>query len=189
MKQAVQDMDVLADSHNIKVLINVLRSNRAACLALGQAFLPQIGRIYSDMLGLYRSVSSIVNEMITSGQHRSLAAVVRTNIFPDSSRSFQQDLRELKTVRKEILVFVSTFFSEADDLDVISHTLLPPLLDNILEDYRTNAPMAREAEVLQVLAIVCVNLQVYPTSFFAVYNSVPNDYVEVEGSISDTTGL
>lgn len=89
--------------------------------------------------------------------------------FPDSGRSFQQDLRDLKAVRKEILVFVSTFIAKADDPDVISHTLLPPLLDAILEDYRTNAPMAREAEVLQVLTTVCINLEVCFTFGLVMY--------------------
>ena len=66
MAQASQDLDVLDDDHNVKVFTNVLRSNTAACLALGQVFLSQLGHLFSDMLGLYRAVSITINEIISS---------------------------------------------------------------------------------------------------------------------------
>lgn len=71
-----------------------------------------------------------------------------------------QSLRDLKPVRKEILILIGTFVSRAEDLDTVRHRLAPPLLDIILDDYRAGAPQAREAEVLRVLDIFLTKLEV-----------------------------
>lgn len=64
MAQAAQNMDVLSSIDNIKVLANVLKTNVAACTSIGSFFLPQLGRIFMDMLGLYKAVSGIISESV-----------------------------------------------------------------------------------------------------------------------------
>jgi exportin-1 len=64
MGQAAQSMDVLSNIENIKILSNVLKTNVSACTSIGSFYLPQIGRIFLDMLGLYKAVSGIVSETI-----------------------------------------------------------------------------------------------------------------------------
>jgi len=64
MAQAAQNMDVLSSSDNIKILSNVLKTNVSACTSIGSFYLPQIGRIFLDMLGLYKAVSGIISETI-----------------------------------------------------------------------------------------------------------------------------
>ena len=64
MAQAAQSMDVLANIDNIKILSNVLKTNVSACTSIGSFYLPQIGRIFLDMLGLYKAVSGIISETI-----------------------------------------------------------------------------------------------------------------------------
>ena len=64
MSQAAQNMDVLSSMDNIKILANVLKTNVAACTSIGPFFLPQIGRIFLDMLGLYKAVSGIISETV-----------------------------------------------------------------------------------------------------------------------------
>lgn len=64
MAQAAQNMDVLSSMDNIKILANVLKTNVAACTSIGSFFLPQIGRVFMDMLGLYKAVSSIISESV-----------------------------------------------------------------------------------------------------------------------------
>lgn len=64
MAQAGQSMDVLSNQENIKVLANVLKTNVSACTSIGGFFLPQIGRIFLDMLGLYKAVSGIISETV-----------------------------------------------------------------------------------------------------------------------------
>lgn len=64
MAQAAQNVDVLNSLDNIKILGNVLKTNVAACTSIGSFFLPQLGRIFLDMLGLYKAVSGVISETI-----------------------------------------------------------------------------------------------------------------------------
>lgn len=64
MAQAAQSMDVLGNTDNIKILANVLKTNVAACTSIGSFYLPQIGRIFMDMLGLYKAVSTVISETV-----------------------------------------------------------------------------------------------------------------------------
>ena len=64
MAQAAQNVDVLSSMDNIKILSNVLKTNVAACTSIGTFYLPQIGRIFLDMLGLYKAVSGIISETV-----------------------------------------------------------------------------------------------------------------------------
>lgn len=71
MAQAAQNMDVLSNMDNIKILSNVLKTNVSACTSIGSFFLPQLGRIFLDMLGLYKAVSGIISETVArDGQSR-----------------------------------------------------------------------------------------------------------------------
>lgn len=66
MAQAAQSLDVLSNDANIKILSNVLKTNVSACIPIGSRFLPQIARIFLDMLGLYKAVSGIISETVSS---------------------------------------------------------------------------------------------------------------------------
>lgn len=86
MAQAAQNMDVLSNNDNIKILANVIKTNVSACTSIGSFYLPQLGRIFLDMLGLYKAVSGIVSETIQKeGLYSSLLLVrytfVNTLIF------------------------------------------------------------------------------------------------------------
>jgi exportin-1 len=64
MAQAAQSIDVLSSPDNIKILANILKTNVSACTSIGSFFLPQLGRIFLDMLGLYKAVSGIISETV-----------------------------------------------------------------------------------------------------------------------------
>jgi exportin-1 len=64
MTQAASNIDVLGNTDNIKILSNVLKTNVAACTSIGSFYLPQIGRVFLDMLGLYKAVSGIISETV-----------------------------------------------------------------------------------------------------------------------------
>ena len=63
-------------------------------------------------------------------------------------------------MKKEILKLMETYVKKAEDLDSITSNFIPPLLDAVLSDYRQNVPMARDAEVLNVMAAIMIRLQV-----------------------------
>ncbi|KAJ3820851.1 CRM1 C terminal-domain-containing protein [Lentinula raphanica] len=139
MAQAAQNMDVLANTENIKILSNVLKTNVSACTSIGSFYLPQIGRIFLDMLGLYKAVSGIISETIAK------EGVIATKT---------PKVRQLRTVKKEILKLMETYIKKAEDLEAVNSNFMPPLLDAILGDYNRNVPTARDAEVLNVMATI-----------------------------------
>jgi exportin-1 len=69
-------------------------------------------------------------------------------------------IRQLRTVKKEILRLNETYIKRAEDLDVINRDFVPPLFDAILGDYTLNVPQARDAEVLNVMATIVTRLGV-----------------------------
>ncbi|THH33915.1 hypothetical protein EUX98_g342 [Antrodiella citrinella] len=139
MSQAAQSMDVLSSMDNIKILANVLKTNVAACTSIGTFYLPQIGRIFLDMLGLYKAVSGIISE-----------SVAREGLIATKTPK----VRQLRTIKKEILKLMETFIRKAEDLETVNNNFMPPLLDAILGDYNRNVPAARDAEVLNVMATI-----------------------------------
>ena len=55
---------------------------------------------------------------------------------------------------------VETYVKKAEDLDGVNVNLIPGLLDAILGDYTRNVPAARDAEVLNVMAVIVSKLGV-----------------------------
>ncbi|EDR11305.1 uncharacterized protein LACBIDRAFT_315997 [Laccaria bicolor S238N-H82] len=139
MAQAAQNMDVLSSNDNIKILSNVLKTNVSACTSIGSFYLPQIGRIFLDMLGLYKAVSGIISETIAK------EGIIATKT---------PKVRQLRTVKKEILKLMETYIKKAEDLEAVNINFMPPLLDAILGDYNRNVPASRDAEVLNVMATI-----------------------------------
>lgn len=66
MQQAAAGVDVLDNADNVKILANVLKTNVAACVAIGPFFLPQLGRIWLDMLGLYGAASNTISDAVAT---------------------------------------------------------------------------------------------------------------------------
>jgi exportin-1 len=64
MQQARSNVDVLNTPDNIKILGNVLKTNVAACSSIGQGYFVQLGKIYFDLMGLYKAVSGLVSDIV-----------------------------------------------------------------------------------------------------------------------------
>ena len=69
-------------------------------------------------------------------------------------------VRQLRTVKKEILKLMETYIKKAEDLEAVNINFMPPLLDAILGDYNRNVPASRDAEVLNVMATIIGRLGV-----------------------------
>lgn len=162
MAQAAQNLDVLSSNDNIKILANVLKTNVSACTSIGSFYLPQIGRIFLDMLGLYKAVSGIISETIAKEgrcfyyYHRKQ----HTHVCLGDMATKTPKIRQLRTVKKEILKLMETYVKKAEDLEAVNANFMPPLLDAILGDYNRNVPNARDAEVLNVMATIIGRLGV-----------------------------
>lgn len=78
-----QNVDILKDPETVRQLGSILKTNVRACKAVGHPFVVQLGRIYLDMLNVYKCLSENISSAIqTNGEQQSL------NIgFNTSSRS------------------------------------------------------------------------------------------------------
>lgn len=144
IQAARSDPNVLQDSDTIKIIGNIMKTNVAACSSIGSYFYPQIGRIYVDMLTMYRAASSLIDESVQRDG----------NIATKMPK-----VRGLRTIKKEILKLITTYVEKADDLEMVHQTIVPQLLEAILLDYKRNVPDAREAEVLAVITVLITKLQ------------------------------
>ncbi|GAA5946562.1 hypothetical protein JCM3775_002139 [Rhodotorula graminis] len=136
--------EILSDPDNIKILSNILKTNTAACSSIGTFFLPQLARIYMDLLGLYTAVSGIISA--TTAEQGLIATKT-------------PKVRGLRTIKKEVLKLVGeTYIRKAEDLDQVNRDLIPPLLEAILGDYKQNIPAARDAEVLSTMVTIVSRL-------------------------------
>lgn len=143
--QAHQNPASLQDGDTIKVIGNIMKTNVAACTSVGSYFYPQIGRIYLDMLNMYRASSGLIDEAV---QREGLVATKMPKV------------RGLRTIKKEILKLINTYIDKADDLRAVHDDLVPGLLDAVLSDYHRNVPDAREPEVLNMMTTVISKLHV-----------------------------
>ena len=154
IQSAHQDPNILQNSETIKVIGNIMKTNVAACSSIGSYFYPQIGRIYVDMLTMYRAASQLIDDSVQRDG----------NIATKMPK-----VRGLRTIKKEILKLITTYVEKADDLEMIHQTLVPQLLEAVLLDYKRNVPDAREAEVLAVITVLITKLQVRWTPLTSKY--------------------
>ncbi|KAJ5995845.1 Exportin-1 [Penicillium waksmanii] len=137
--EANQNAAILQDSNTIKIIGNIMKTNVAACSSIGTYFYSQIGRIYLDMLNMYRASSQLINDAVANDGH----------IAPKTPK-----VRGLRTIKKEILKLIDTYVEKSDDLEMVNANMVPPLLEAVLLDYNRNVPDAREAEVLNVMTTI-----------------------------------
>ncbi|KAK8107104.1 putative nuclear export factor CRM1 [Apiospora kogelbergensis] len=143
IRAATADPTVLQDAETIKIIGNIMKTNVSACSSVGPYFYPQIGRIYLDMLQMYRATSQLISE-----------AVARDgDLAPRMPK-----VRGLRTIKKEILKLIETYVDKAEDLQSVRQQMVPQLLDSVLVDYNRNVPGARDAEVLKAMSTIITKL-------------------------------
>lgn len=143
MALSAQDMEALYNPDNVKILANILKTNVAACTSIGAPFIAQIGRIYMDLLGLYNVTSTLISQQV------SISGLIATKT---------PRVRALKTIKKQVLRLIDTYVGKAVDLDVVYNSMIPPLLEAVLDDYNQNVAEAKEAQVLNVMANIISRL-------------------------------
>jgi exportin-1 len=151
----------LQDSEVIKIVGNIMKTNVAACGSIGSYFYPQIGRIYFDMLTMYRASSQLIDEAV----QRDGKSLLVCNDLPSLTllgniATKMPKVRGLRTIKKEILKLINTYVEKADDREMIHNNIVPKLLEAVLIDYKNNVPDAREAEVLNVMTTIINKLHV-----------------------------
>ncbi|KAF8935515.1 CRM1 C terminal-domain-containing protein [Dissophora ornata] len=143
MEQAKLDVNNLDNTENLKILASVLKTNVSACGSIGPGFLSQLGRIYLDILAVYKAISQLISE-----------SVVKQG--PIALRTPR--VRQMRTVKKEVLRLIETFVDRADDLMEVKKNVIPGVLEAVLGDYQRNVEPAREPEVLSVMSTIVTKL-------------------------------
>ncbi|XP_076244670.1 exportin-1 emb [Calliopsis andreniformis] len=150
ISQASKNVDVLKDQEAVKQLASILKTNVRACKALGHPYVIQLGRIYLDMLNVYKVMSE------------NISAAIALN---GESVMEQSLIKSMRVVKKETLKLISEWVSRTVDHQMVLENFIPPLLDAVLLDYqKTNVHCAREPEVLSAMAIIVNKLEGHITS-------------------------
>ncbi|KAJ8874893.1 hypothetical protein PR048_022783 [Dryococelus australis] len=154
ISQAAKNVDVLKDPDAVKQLASILKTNVRACKALGHPYVNQVffflGRIYLDMLNVYKVMSE------------NISAAIALN---GEMVTKQPLIKSMRVVKKETLKLISDWVSRSNDHTMVLQSFIPPLLDAVLLDYqRTAVPSAREPEVLSAMATIVNKLEGHITS-------------------------
>ncbi|GFN83095.1 exportin-1 [Plakobranchus ocellatus] len=148
INQATHNVQVLKDPEAVKQLANILKTNVRACKALGHPYVVQLGRIYLDMLNVYKVMSENISSAIaTNGE----------------SVTKQPLIRSMRTVKKETLKLISGWVNRSNDPKMVAENFIHPLLEAVLLDYQRNVPAAREPEVLSTMATIVNSLKSHIT--------------------------
>ncbi len=105
IQQATKNVDILRTEEVIKQLGSILKTDVRACKAVGHPFVVQLGRIYLDMLNVYKCMSENISAAITSN-----GEVVTK----------QPLIRSMRTVKKETLKLISGWVSRSSDPHMVS---------------------------------------------------------------------
>lgn len=129
----------------VRQLGSILKTNVRACKALGHPYVLQLGRIYLDMLNVYKIMSENILQAIS---------VNGMNV------NNQPLIKAMHVVKKETLTLISEWVSKSMDNQMVIENFIPPLLDAVLMDYqRCKIPSAREPKVLSTMASIVNKLR------------------------------
>lgn len=141
MTQGVQDMQSLLQLDTVKEIQKILRTNTRVCASAGSIFVHQLTTIFLDILNVYRLYSEQINTACaTQG-----AIATRLVLY-----------KTMRVVKSEILELMTTFIEVSRDItggpQSCMQTFLPPLMTDVLKDYRSSPPAARDAKVLSLFS-------------------------------------
>lgn len=172
VQKAAEDPELLTNTETVKIIANIIKTNVSVCKAMGPGFYSQLGLMYVDMLSLYKAVSGMISN-----------AVANEGIIATKTPK----VRGLRTIKKEILRMIETYIIQADNLDEIVRDLAQPLFAAVLEDYKTNVPDARDAEVLNCMTALVSKVGpmisggvvlILQSVFECTLDMIKNDFVE-----------
>lgn len=139
MAEAQKDITYLKQLNTCKSITTILRTNVRAAKSLHHDYIHQLGRIFMDVLNVYKVYSmEISNTVAQQG-----AGATQTSI-----------IRAMRAVKKETLLLQETFIERSEDEQVLMNNFIPPLLEAVLIDYQNNIPDARDPEVLSLMCVI-----------------------------------
>ena len=141
MAEGAKDVNELLILEVVKELSKILKCNIRICRAAGSIYIHQLSSIFLDALNLYHLYSEqIKHACATQGE-----IATRYTLF-----------KNLRLVKADILELTTAFLENIQGLDggpqAIMQSIMPPLMREVLIDYKTSPPQARDAKVLVLFA-------------------------------------
>mmetsp|Transcript_1208 Transcript_1208/g.3672 ORF Transcript_1208/g.3672 Transcript_1208/m.3672 type:complete len:1113 (-) Transcript_1208:156-3494(-) len=153
LSSANGSLEVLQDQQVLREISLILRVNERMVSAVGAACHSQLANIYFDMLKIYKVCSNFISHS-TAQQGSQVMGYAQ--------------VRLMRNVKRDTLRLVQTFVDMAATeqgaaevgltVQQLAQRFIPPLLEPVLADYRSNMPQARDAEVLDLLATLAARL-------------------------------
>lgn len=131
------DAQALRDPDVAKLLTNIIQTNIRVATSLQDSYVCQLSNFFGDILLVYRTYSEAISQAVASEGPK----VTRTHM-----------VKSWRSVKQEILKLVSVFVKSCSDPALLQDKFLPPMFNAVLVDYNANHPLARDAEVLALLA-------------------------------------
>ena len=124
INQASKNVDVLKDHEAVKQLGSILKTNVRACKALGHPYVLQLGRIYLDMLNVYKVMSENITAAITHNgeQVRSMLFGICSIINVQVTK--QPLIKSMRVVKKETLKLIANWVERSNDPQVNFYAVL-----------------------------------------------------------------
>jgi exportin-1 len=113
----------------------IVRVNERVAFSVGNRYYMYLATIFTELLQVYRLFSDNISYIYTNNTESQ-------NIVA---------LKVMKTVRRDILKLISTFISKSEEHHIVIQEFLPSLSE-LIQDYNTNVPDARDPEVLFLFA-------------------------------------
>lgn len=135
LQLASSDASNLQDIEVIRTIGFIVKANERVASALGHPYCTQLSKIFSELMQVYKLYSANISY-----------------VLGNSSISYNVGiLKATKTVRREILNLISTFITNSEDPSMVINDFLPTLSE-LITDYNSNVPNARDPEVLSLFA-------------------------------------
>ena len=153
MTHGGQDVQTLLQLDTVKEIQKILRTNTRVCASAGSIFVHQLTTIFLDILNVYRLYSESINTACVQQG----AIATRLVLY-----------KTMRVVKSEILELMTTFIEVSRDLpggpQTCMQTFLPPLMTEVLNDYRVSPPAARDAKVLSLFSMAVTVLREHISS-------------------------
>lgn len=152
------DSASLRDQNVISELSLILRVNERVANSVGYAFGAQLSHIYVDMLRVYKAFSDTISQQTQQGISTVGVPYIKGMriVKRDALRLVQTFVDRSVAMMQDGNGFTDQQFTQARK--ELAARFLPPLLEPVLQDYKNNIPLARDAEVLDLLAVFAARL-------------------------------
>lgn len=150
MAEGAANVQSLLQLEAIKDLAKIMRINTKVCTAAGSVYIHQLSVIFLEALNVYRLYSETI---IAAVAQQGAVAVRLTN--NKAMRGVKSEILEMFTACLE------SCKEQQGDVQIFVTNFLPNILNEVLHDYRSSPPPARDAKVLTLFATaisVCKDL-------------------------------